>query len=78
MTDAGIPAKRRRRAIVLAISIAVFAIGLLDVVPQDLHDDYWYLFVAPSMIAFIVGVVAVLMLGWTYMPRRVNDTMSSP
>jgi hypothetical protein len=28
------------------------------------------LFVAPSMIAFIVGVVALLLLLWSYVPQR--------
>jgi hypothetical protein len=36
----------------------------------DTRDEYWALFVAPSMIAFIVGVVALPMLVWSYLPRR--------
>jgi hypothetical protein len=67
--------KRRRRAVVLAVSVAVFVISLfVDALPsQDVHDEYWFLFVAPSVIAFTVGIVTLLMLGWSFIPRRDND-----
>jgi undecaprenyl pyrophosphate phosphatase UppP len=79
VTDTDIARKRRRRAVVLAVSVAVFVIGLfVNALPsQDLHDDHWLLFVAPSMIAFMVGVIALLMLAWSYVPRRQNETMNS-
>jgi hypothetical protein len=67
-----ISATRRRRAIILAAWVAVFAIGLVvDGLPgQDLHDKYWYLFVAPMMFAVIGGPIALLMLIWSLLPRR--------
>lgn len=72
MSDTAIAQKRRTRAIVVGASIAVFAIGLvIDALPSsDVHDKYWALFVAPSMIAFIVGVVASVPLLWSYLPQR--------
>ncbi|MFN2491079.1 MAG: hypothetical protein ABR529_15390 [Actinomycetota bacterium] len=78
VTDADIAHKRRRRAVVLAISVVVFAIGLIvDALPSErVHDQYWFLFVAPPMIAFIVSVPALLMLGWSYIPRREDGTRS--
>ncbi|MFN2588080.1 MAG: hypothetical protein ABR613_08185 [Actinomycetota bacterium] len=78
--DIDIAGKRRRRAAVLAVSVAVFVIGLFaNTLPsQELHDEYWFLFVAPSMIAFMVGAVALLMLGWSYLPRRDDATTDSP
>jgi hypothetical protein len=63
---------RRTLAIVVAASIAIFAIGLfINALPsQDVHDRYWALFVAPVMIAFFVGVVALPMLVWSYLTGR--------
>ena len=62
----------RNPAIVVVASIAIFAIGLLiNALPsQGVYDSYRALFVAPSMIAFIVGVVAMALLLWSYLPRR--------
>jgi hypothetical protein len=71
-TDFDVSAKRRRRAVVVAASIAVGAIGLLveSLPSQEFHDRFWYLLVAPVMLGLIVGAVALLMLGWSYLPRR--------
>jgi peptidoglycan/LPS O-acetylase OafA/YrhL len=72
VSEAAIARTRKRLVIVGAASIAVFAIGLLlNALPsEDVHDRYWMLFVAPSMIAFMVGAVAVGSLAWSYRPRR--------
>ena len=72
VTDTAVAHKRKTRTIVVVASIAVFAIGLfVDGLPSEAtHDRYWMLFVAPSMIAFIVGVIALPMLVWSYLPRR--------
>jgi len=66
------PRRRKTLVIVVAASVALFVVGLvIDALPSpDTHDQYWALFVAPSMIAFIVGVVAVLLLLWSYAPQR--------
>jgi len=79
MTTTDIARKRRRRAVVLAASVAVFAVGFfVDALPSsDVHDTYWYLFVAPMMIAFVVGVMALLMLAWSYVPRHEDGRASS-
>jgi peptidoglycan/LPS O-acetylase OafA/YrhL len=72
VSDTAIAHKRKTCTIVVVASIAIFAIGLLiNALPsQDVHDSYWTLFVAPSMIAFIVGVAALALLLWSYLPRR--------
>ncbi len=72
VSDTAIAHQRKTRAIVVVASIATFGIGLfVDSLPSsDVHDRYWVLFVAPLMIAFIVGVVALPMLVWSYLPRR--------
>jgi len=72
VTRTEIGRKRLRRAVALGISVAAFSIGLLiDASPsQAVHDAYWPLFVAPSLIALPVGVIALLMLAWTFLPRR--------
>src|SRR3954453_727406 len=64
--------RRPSRLIIVAISIALFALGILiDSLPSDqTHDRYWFLFVAPMMIGLIVGVVALPMLAWCLLPRR--------
>jgi hypothetical protein len=64
--------QRRIRFIVVVIAIAIWALGLLiDWLPSDeMHDRYWYLFVAPLMIGFMVGVVALPMLVWSLLPRK--------
>ncbi len=64
--------QKRIRLIVVAIAIVVFVLGLvIDSLPsEDMHDRYWYLFVAPSMIGFMVGVVALPMLVWSLLPRQ--------
>jgi peptidoglycan/LPS O-acetylase OafA/YrhL len=71
-TAPDISAKRRQRGIVLASCVVVFAIGLfINALPsQEFHDKYWFLLVAPVMISAMVAPVALLMLGWTYLPRR--------
>lgn len=76
--DTDIAGQRRRRAIALAASVAIFAIGLfVNALPsENLHDEYWFLFVAPSMVAFLVGVIALLMLGWSYIPRRESGVVN--
>jgi undecaprenyl pyrophosphate phosphatase UppP len=72
VTATAITHKRRTRAIIVVVSIAAFAIGLLiDKLPSSqTHDDYWLVFVAPSMIAFIVGAIALTMLVWSYVTDR--------
>ena len=64
--------QKRIRFIVVAIAIVVFVLGLVmnSLPSEDTHDRYWYLFVAPSMIGFMVGVVALPMLAWSLLPRR--------
>jgi hypothetical protein len=64
--------QKRIRFTVVVIAIIVFVLGLvIDSLPsEDLHDRYWYLFVAPSMIGFMAGVVALPMLVWSLLPRR--------
>ena len=64
--------RRRTLTIFVGTSIAVFAMGLFIDVLTDTHDQYWVLFVAPSMIAFIVGVVALLLSLWSYVARRLG------
>lgn len=72
MKDAAGSVTRRTLVIVLAVSAVVWAMGLMiNALPsEDLHDRYWYLFVAPSMIGFIVGVMALTALAVTYLPRH--------
>ena len=72
VTDTAIAHQRKVRTVVVVASIAVFAIGLfVDSLPSsDVHDSYWEFFVAPVMISLIVGVVALPMLVWSYLPRR--------
>jgi len=72
VNDTTMTGQKRIRFIVVAIAIVVFVLGLvIDGLPSDdVHDRYWYLFVAPSMIGFIVGVVALPMLLWSLFPRR--------
>ena len=72
VTDSAVAHQRKTRAIVVVASIAVFVIGLvIDALPSEAtHDEYWMLFVAPSMIAFMVGVIALPMLVWSYLPRH--------
>ena len=72
MSDTVIARQRKTRVAVAAAAVAGFAIGLvIDSLPsQDTHDKYWALFVAPFMIAFIAGAVALSMLVWSYLPRR--------
>lgn len=79
MTTADIARKRTRRAVALAASVAVFAIGLfVNALPSPgAHDAHWYLFVAPLMIASVAGIIALLMLAWTYVPRQQNEDASS-
>ncbi|HEX8770975.1 MAG TPA: hypothetical protein VF711_09430 [Acidimicrobiales bacterium] len=64
--------QKRIRFIVVAVAIVVFVLGLVinSLPSEDMHDQYWYLFVAPSMIGFMVGVVALPMLVWSLLPRR--------
>lgn len=79
-TDSDVLTKRRRRAVVVVASVAVGATGLLveSLPSQEFHDRFWYLLVAPVMLALIVGAVALLMLGWSYLPRRDEEPTRSP
>jgi hypothetical protein len=72
VNDTTLGRQKRIRFIVVLIAIVVWALGLLinSLPSEDMHDRYWYLFVAPSMIGFMVGVVAVPMLVWSLLPRR--------
>jgi hypothetical protein len=72
VTDGAIAHQRKRRAIVVVAALVVFAIGpVIDALPSEAtHDEYWMLFVAPSMIALMVGAIALPMLVWSYLPRR--------
>lgn len=74
-----IPSKRRRRAAVVGSCVALFAIGwVVEGIPsQAVHDRYWFLLVAPMMIAVVIGPVALLMLGWSYLPRRDEEVTAS-
>ena len=64
--------QNRIQFIVVAIAIVVFVLGLVinSLPSEDTHNRYWYLFVAPSMLGFMVGVVALPMLVWGLLPRR--------
>ena len=75
MSDTTLTRRRRTRSIVAAIAIALFAVGLLiDSLPsQSTHDRYWFLFVAPSMIGFLAGVIALPMLVWSLIQRRGDE-----
>lgn len=79
-SESDVSTKRRRRAMLLAGCVAVFVVGLIieSLPSQDLHDEYWYLFVAPVMLALMVGGVAVLMLAWTFLPRRDEEATPFP
>ena len=59
MDDTSFARQGRIRSIVVGIAIVVGALGLLinSLPSQDLHDRYWYLFVAPSMIGVMVGTL---------------------
>lgn len=72
VTDTVIAHQRRTRAVVVAVAVAVFAVGLLieSLPSQEFHDRFWWLLVAPMMFSIMVGVVAVPMLVWSYLPRR--------
>jgi len=72
VNDATSAGQKRIRFIVLVIASFVWALGLVvnSLPSEDLHDRFWYLFVAPSMIGFMVGVVALPMLVWSLLPRR--------
>ena len=72
VTDTTLARQKRIRFIVVVIAIIVFALGLvIDSLPsEDMHDRFWYLFVAPMMIGLMVGVVALPMLVWSLLPRR--------
>jgi len=72
VNDTTLARQKRIRFIVVVIAIVVIALGLvIDSLPsEDMHDRFWYLFVAPSMIGFMVGVVALPMLVWSLLPRR--------
>jgi len=72
MNDTNSARQRRVRLIVVGIAIVVWTLGLIinSLPSEDMHDRYWYLFVAPSMIGFMVGVVALPMLVWSLLPRR--------
>jgi cytochrome P450 len=66
----------RKQTILVGASIVIFAIGLfIDALPNsDTHDRYWVLLVAPSMIAFVVGAVALLLLLLrSFVPQRPSD-----
>ena len=78
-TEADVLAKRRRRTIVVIASVAVGAIGLLvEWLPsQEFHDRFWYLLVAPRIFATMVGALALLMLGWSYLPRSAEEPTHS-
>jgi hypothetical protein len=69
--------QRRTRFIVVAVASAVWLIGLLinSLPNEELHDRYWYFFLAPSMTGFMVGVVALPMLVWSLLPRRDTPTL---
>lgn len=64
--------QKRVRFMVVVVAIVVYVLGLVinSLPSENMHDRYWYLFVAPSMIGFIAGVVAVPMLVWSLLPRR--------
>lgn len=72
VTDTPLARQRRIRFLVVVIAVVVWALGfVINSLPsEDMHDRYWYLFIAPSMIGFMVGVVAVPMLVWSLLPRR--------
>jgi hypothetical protein len=72
MSAADTARTRSRAAIVLAASVVVFVTALyVNTLPgSNTHDAYWVAFVAPMMIAPAVGLVALLMLAWSYLPRR--------
>jgi hypothetical protein len=63
---------RRTLAIVMAGAITLWAIGfVIDGLPSDAtHDRYWMLFVAPSMIGLMVGVITVPLLVWSWLPQQ--------
>lgn len=70
--DTTMARQKRIRFIVVAIAIVVFVLGLVvnSLPSEDMHDRYWYLFVAPSMAGFMAGVVALPMLVWSLLPSR--------
>lgn len=75
MTDTTIARQRRIRVIVVVAALSVWALGLVinSLPSEDLHDRYWYLFIAPSMIGFMVAVVALSMLVLSLLPRRGDE-----
>jgi hypothetical protein len=79
VTDTVNTRQRRTRAAVVVLSIGLFILGLVinSLPSQDTHDKYWALFVAPSMIAFLVGAVALPMCVWSWLPRR-HDSDARP
>lgn len=72
MTDSPLVRQRRTRFAVAVIAVVVWALGfVINSLPgEDMHDRYWYLFVAPLMVGAMVGMVAVPMLIWSLLPRR--------
>ncbi len=72
MNHSTLTRQKRVRFMVVVVAIVVYVLGLVinSLPSENMHDRYWYLFVAPSMIGFIAGVVAVPMLVWSLLPRR--------
>lgn len=76
LTEPTLPAtvssRRRTRLIVVGASVGVFALGaFIDSIPSGaFHDRYWMFFVAPMMLAVVVGAIALPMLAWSCVPRR--------
>ena len=72
VNDTTLARQKRIRFIVVLIAIVVWALGLVvnSLPSEDMHDRFWYLFVAPMMIGLMVGVVALPMLVWSLLPRR--------
>lgn len=68
--------QKRNRFIVVVVAIGVFVLGLaIDSLPsEDMHERYWFLFVAPSMIGLMVAAIALPMLVWSLLPRREGPT----
>jgi len=80
MSTPDVARTRKALCIVVAAAATLFALGFaINGLPSDeVHDRYWIAFVAPTMIGFIVGVVALPFLLWTYRPpRRQGDDGST-